>query len=131
MERIRIVIADDHPKVRAQIGARLGRELDIEIVGQADCSAQALDFTLEKQPHIVLMDPMMRDGKGLDVLRKIVAQIPATEVVVLTAFVDTALQMELQRAGVCRILPKGVNSSELVNVLREVASDAPKNKLSI
>ncbi|MGE5139081.1 MAG: response regulator transcription factor [Rudaea sp.] len=121
MDAIRILLADDHPAVRAQIRKRLAHEPDFAIVGEADCSASAVDCARELKPDIVLIDPMMQDGLGLNATRQIAALSQATAVVVLTAFSDTAQTIELRRAGTRHILNKGIESSRLVEVLRGIA----------
>lgn len=123
MKQIRILLADDHPNVRTQIRARLDRESDFEVVGEAENSAQVIEYALTNRPNIVLIDPILRDGQGMQALRQVLGSIPETVIVVLTAFADTALQMELHKAGVRRILTKGVDSQLLVDTLHEVVQE--------
>jgi DNA-binding NarL/FixJ family response regulator len=121
MKKVRILLADSHPHVRRQLAARLQREPDIEIVGQASNSGQALRFALDGDPDILLIDPMMRDGFGLANLRQIVSRVPKIAIIVLTAYADTALQMELTRMGVKHILSKGLASEILIDTIRGMA----------
>ncbi len=127
MEPIRILLADDHAGVRAQVRMRLGHEACFEIVGEAEDSAQAVACALSSRPHIVLIDPMMRDGLGLQATRQIASRLPDTAVVVLTAFVDTAQKIELQKAGTRYILNKGIESQQLMDLLRAVAREISNN----
>ena len=120
MYPIRLLLADDHANVRTQIRARLSHENHFEIVGEAADSAQTIKIALAEKPHIVLIDPMMRDGQGLDALRQISTSLPATALVVLTAVSDTATQIELRKLGVRGILNKGIDSQQLVETLREI-----------
>ena len=120
MKSIRILLADDHPGVRAQIRTRLGHEPVFEVVGEAENSAQAVECALALRPNVVLIDPMMRDGLGIDATRQIAAHLPETAVVVLTAFADTAQRIELRKAGTRAILNKGIESQRLVETLREL-----------
>lgn len=122
MESIRILLADDHPSVRAQIRARLTHESQFQIVGEAESSAQAVECALALHPDVVLIDPMMRDGLGLDATRQITSLLPSVAVVVLTAFADTAQAIELRRAGTRLILNKGIESRRLVEILSQIAS---------
>lgn len=117
---IRILLADDHLKVRAQIRTRLSREPGFVIIGEAENSAQAVECALASKPNIVLIDPMMQDGLGLEATRQIAARLPETAVVVLTAFADTAQCIELRKAGTRQILNKGIESQRLVDTLRDV-----------
>ena len=118
---MRVLLADSHPQVRTQLAARLQREPDIDVIGQASNSGQALRFALSNQPDILLIDPMMRDGFGLANLRQIVSRLPKIAVIVLTAYVDTALKIEFDRMGIAHVLPKGLASENLVEVIRSIA----------
>jgi DNA-binding NarL/FixJ family response regulator len=120
MAPIQILLADDHPGVRAQIRARLSHEPGLVIIGEAENSAQAVECALAARPHVVLIDPMMRDGLGLEATRQIAARLPQTAVVVLTAFADTAQRIELRKAGTRHILNKGIESQRLVAILNEL-----------
>jgi DNA-binding NarL/FixJ family response regulator len=120
MDKIRILLADDHINVRNQVRVRLSRECDLEVVGEASSSAQTIEYALVSRPHVILIDPMLRDGLGLKALRQITGYLPQTAIVVLTAFADTALQIDLRKIGVHCILTKGVNSQELLDTLRAV-----------
>ncbi|MDH5507022.1 MAG: response regulator transcription factor [Anaerolineae bacterium] len=118
---IKILIVDDHPKVLSQIETRLAHEGDFKVVGKAADAKQAVDCALACQPEIILIDPVMDDGMGLEAIKHIMTTLPSVVIVVLTAFVDTALQMELGKIGVQQILEKGVDSQELIDALRKVA----------
>jgi DNA-binding NarL/FixJ family response regulator len=122
MALIHILLADDHPGVRAQIRARLSHEPDFVIIGEAENSTQAVECALAARPHVVLIDPMMRDGLGLDATRQITARLPETAVVALTAFADTAQRIELRKAGTRMILNKGIESHRLVEILHELGN---------
>lgn len=121
MKKVRVLLADSHPQVRTQLATRLQREPDIELIGQTSNSGQTLRLALSNPPDVLLIDPMMRDGFGLANLRQIVARLPATMIVVLTAYVDTALKMEFNRMGVAHVLTKGLTSESLVNVIRNIS----------
>ena len=85
-----ILLADEHVQVRTQVLARLSREDAFCIVALANDSASAVRGANETHPRIVLIDPMMTDGMGLDAIRRLRSDLPDTVIVVLTAFTDTA-----------------------------------------
>lgn len=116
--KIRILLADDHLQVRGKLAARLRRESDFEVVGVTTNSIQTLQEAQAKQPDLLLMDPMMRDGLGLATLRQLRANLPNMVVVVLTAFIDTTLNIQFREMGIKHILAKGVLSSQLLSELR-------------
>ena len=118
MSKICILLADDHRMVREQLAIRLSREDDFEIVGIASSSRETLQKAQVVRPHLLLMDPMMRDGLGVATLRQVHSSFPKLVIVVLTAYVDTALNMLFQEIGIRHILTKGIESSQLVAELR-------------
>jgi DNA-binding NarL/FixJ family response regulator len=122
INKIRILLADDHPMVREQLAIRLRREADFEIAGIASSSRETLQETQATRPDILLMDPLMRDGLGFATLRQVHANFPDLVVVVLTAYVDTALNMRLQEMGIRHVLMKGIISSQLLAKLRAAGS---------
>jgi DNA-binding NarL/FixJ family response regulator len=124
MESIPILVADEHLQVRSQIVARLTREADFNIVGVANDSSSAVRMANDTHPRIVLIDPMMRDGMGLDAIRHMRTELPDTVIVVLAAFTDTAQKIELGKLGVHYILNKGIESYKLVRVLHAAADPA-------
>ena len=124
ISRIRILLADDHYLVREQLAIRLRREAHFEIVGIASSSRETLQETQATRPHILLMDPLMRDGLGFATLRQVRANFPELVIVVLTAYVDTALNMRFQEMGIQHVLTKGIASSELLAALRAVYASA-------
>jgi DNA-binding NarL/FixJ family response regulator len=124
--KIRILLADDHLQVRGKLAARLRQESDFEVVGVTTNSIQTLQEAQAKQPDLLLMDPMMRDGLGLATLRQLRASLPNMIVVVLTAVVDTTLKIRLKEMGMEHILSKGIPTSELLLELRSAAGTLPR-----
>jgi len=75
-------------------------------------------------PHILLMDPLMRDGLGVATLRQVRTNFPELVIVVLTAYVDTMLNMQFQQMDIQHVLTKGIASSELLAALRAAYASA-------
>ena len=119
MAKLRLLLADDHPDVLTSLAFRLSSEVAIEIIGEATNSAQAIALSLTEKPDAVLIDPMMRDGLGMNALRQISARCPETRLVVLTAVVDTAQHMEFKKLGITKVLIKGIESVKLVEELHQ------------
>jgi len=117
-ERKRIVIADRHERVRRELVARLSREPDIQVVGVAENSAQTLACVLEKQPDILIIDPVMGDDEDWEVLRQIRHRLPEMAIVVLTSVADMATQVELKRLGVWQVLSKDLDLQPMLQALR-------------
>ena len=122
--QIRILLADDHRLVRERLVARLTRETDFEIAGVASSSRAILREAEVKHPHVLLIDPLMRDGLGLATLRQVRMGFPELVIVILTAYVDTALGMQFQQMGIKHVLTKGDLASHLITQLREAYTSA-------
>ena len=118
-EPIRIVVADDHPMLRAGVVASLSAAPDIEVVGEAEDGAGALHQTRELLPDIALLDIAMPGG-GLEAARAITAACPATRVVMLTVSEDEDDLLAAMKAGASGYVLKGAGATELLGVLRSV-----------
>ena len=123
MNPIRIFLIDDHPKVLTQIEERLEQEDDFKVVGKASSWQQAKDSMGHSNPEVLLIDPVTPNGLDVESIKSFKANWPAMAIVVLTAFVDTNLLVELKKLGVCQVLEKGFASQNLVDVLRFVGSE--------
>jgi DNA-binding NarL/FixJ family response regulator len=117
MDPLRLLLADDHPEVLSYLSARLDREPDLRVVCQAADSEQALALTRTYCPDVVIIDPAMKDGKGFDALKQITDSFPGITIVVLTAIVDTAMRIELDRLGIKLVMSKGADTGQLVGTL--------------
>ncbi|MFE3052911.1 response regulator transcription factor [Nocardia sp. NPDC059239] len=120
---IRVVIADDQALVRAGFVALLGAQQDVEVVGEADNGAQALDLARELVPDVVLMDIRMPVLDGLAATRAIAADpvLAAVKVVVLTTFELDEYVFEAMRSGATGFLVKHTEPADLVKAVRVVA----------
>ena len=88
-ERIRVLIADDHPVVRQGMNLFLETQPDIEVVALAENGLRAVQLTEEFLPDVVLMDLNMPELNGIEATKRIRADSPHTQVVVLTSHVDS------------------------------------------
>lgn len=71
MEKIRVLIADDHPVARAGIRNFINKELEIEVIGEADNGETALQLVIELNPDVLLLDMEMPGIKGIDVAKEL------------------------------------------------------------
>jgi DNA-binding NarL/FixJ family response regulator len=122
MERLRILIADDHPVVRD--GLRLALQLlaDAEVIGEAATGAQAVTAAASLQPDLVVMDLHMPDVNGTEATRQIVQASPHVAVLVLTMFDDDTSVFAAMRAGARGYLLKGADQDEIARAVRAVAA---------
>jgi DNA-binding NarL/FixJ family response regulator len=120
---IRVVLADDQPLVRAGFAMILDAEKDIEVVGEADDGALAVEQVREQLPDVVLMDIRMPGVDGLEATRRIAGdeRLAAVRVLVLTTFELDEYVFEALRAGASGFLVKHTQPAELIRAVREVA----------
>jgi DNA-binding NarL/FixJ family response regulator len=118
-ERIRIVVADDHPMFRAGVVSSLATHPDFEVVGEGSSAEEALTLAEELQPDVCLLDIAMPGG-GLVAARQITANLPQTRVVMLTVSEDEDDLLSAMKSGASGYVLKGAAASELVNVLKMV-----------
>ena len=120
---IRVVLADDQALVRAGFRMLLDAEEDIEVVGEADDGAAALEQVAALQPDVVLMDVRMPGVDGLQALRSISEDpaLSAVKVLVLTTFELDEYVFEALRMGASGFLVKHTQPADLVRAVREIA----------
>jgi len=124
MERIRVLVADDHSLVRAGFLSILGDEDDIDVIGEARDGAQAVEAAVSQRPDVVLMDIRMPGMDGLEATRRITAdpRLRGTKVVVLTTFDLDEYVFGALKAGASAFLLKGVEPQALIDAVRTVAA---------
>ncbi len=98
-EKIRVLIADDHPLFRDGLTALLTDGPDTELVGAATSGTEAVELARETQPDVVVMDLHMPGVNGIEATRRIVADSPHITVLVLTMFDDDDSIFSALRAG--------------------------------
>jgi DNA-binding NarL/FixJ family response regulator len=118
----RILIADDHGVMRAGLHALLGKEAELEVVGEAANGEEALRFATTLQPDLVLMDVSMPSIGGIDVTRRLKDLFPQIKVLILTVYEDKAMLQEAIRAGAAGYINKRVAESELLKAIHAVIS---------
>jgi DNA-binding NarL/FixJ family response regulator len=115
---MRVVIADDHPQMRARVREAL--ELGgFEVCGEASNAGQAVEMALTSKPDVVLLDIHM-PGNGIRAAREVSAALPQSVVVMLTQSQDESDLFDALRAGATGYLKKDMNPERLPHALRGV-----------
>jgi two-component system response regulator NreC len=119
-EKIRVLLADDHPVVRLGLSALLGSEPDMEVVGEASDGLEAVSKTQELQPDVVIMDISMPEMDGLEATRRIRTS-SESQVLILTVHAQERYLFPVLKAGAAGYVLKSTVDEELVNAIRVVA----------
>jgi len=120
IDPILVLIADDHPAVRAGLAAVILAEADLRVAGQADTGEQAVALYRECRPDVVLMDLRMPVLDGVAAIRRITAEFPEARVLALTTYQGDADVRRALDAGARGYLLKHMLMSEVVDAIRAV-----------
>ena len=118
---IRVLLADDHPVVRAGLRGMLAAEPDIEVAGEAGSGAEAVALSRAGGYDVILMDLRMPGCDGVAATEQIIAADPGARVVVLTTYETDADILRAVAAGATGYLLKDATSAELAEAVRAAA----------
>ena len=121
--KIRILIADDHPLLRQALRGILEKQPDFEVVAEADDGEKTVRLADELTPNVVIMDIAMPRLNGLEATRRIRGKHPATQVLVLTVHDDSEHILGIFEAGAAGYLTKSVYGEEIVGAVRGVLAE--------
>jgi DNA-binding NarL/FixJ family response regulator len=121
MKRIRILIADDHPVVRAGLQGMLTSQSDFELVGEAATGNEAVTLSAHLHPDVILMDLRMAEMDGAAATAYIQTQQPGTPVLILTTYDTNADILRAIEAGATGYLLKDTPREDLFAAIRSVA----------
>jgi DNA-binding NarL/FixJ family response regulator len=120
VNKIRVLLAEDHTIVRKGLRSLLNAETCIEVVGEAENGQQALEQVRRLLPDVVLMDITMPVLNGLEATRQIKKLYPCVRVLVLTVHSTKEHILQILRAGACGYLVKQAAVTELVQAIKTV-----------
>ena len=107
MDKLTVLIVDDHPVFRKGLRAILATMPETELVGEATTGEEAVNLAEKLQPDIVLMDLQMPGGGGLSAIREIVQTSPHIGILVVTMFEDDDSVFAAMRSGARGYVPQG------------------------
>jgi DNA-binding NarL/FixJ family response regulator len=119
----RVVLAEDHERVRHGIRSLLEKTSDIEVVGEANNGLDAIRLVKELEPDVLLLDVEMPGLNGIEVARRLKSQGLSTRILVLSAYDDQEYILELLDHEVSGYLIKGEAPEHIVEAVRGVARD--------
>lgn len=117
-EPITVLLVDDHPMVRRGLRDFLTAQRDIEVVAEAASATQALQALAEHAPDVALVDLVLLDRHGVELIRELTHASPRTRIVVLTSYQDDQHLFPALQAGALSYLLKDIEPDQLVAAVR-------------
>ena len=121
-DALRVLVVDDQQIVREGLATILDLLPDVTVVGTAADGAQALELVARRRPDVVLMDLHMPVLDGVEATRRIVAEHPASAVLILTTYGEHDDALEALRAGARGVLTKDAGREEISRALHQAAA---------
>ncbi len=122
MQKLTIVLADDHHVVRQGLRTLLEAELPCSVVGEAADGPAAIELVTRLQPTLLVVDMVLPGLNGLEVIRRVRQGAPQTHVVVLSMHADEAYVREALRAGATAYVLKEAHADEFVQAVQQAAA---------
>ncbi len=121
MDRIKVMVVDDHPVVRTGIVELLRGEPDLEVVGEAGSGKEALSLARQLAPEVVVLDLSMPEMGGIEVARALRMMLPAVRIVVFSVHDHETYVLQALQAGVMAYVRKGAECDEIVSAVHSAA----------
>jgi two-component system NarL family response regulator len=115
---IRIILADDHPPLRAGLAAILNSHPELQVVAEAGCGREVMES--KQAADIYIMDLRMPDGDGIQTIKALIARDPATRVLVLTTFDNEEDIFHALESGARGYLLKDTTKEELIAAVLQI-----------
>jgi NarL family two-component system response regulator LiaR len=125
MDKIKVLVVDDHPVVRQGLRVFLKLQETIDLVGEAADGVEAMAKVQELFPDVVLMDLVMPEVDGVAAIREIRKISPKTQVLVLTSFADDERVFSSIEAGALGYLMKDASPRDVIQAIQDVFEGKP------
>lgn len=122
MNKISVVIIDDHPIFRQGVIDALSLEDDLDIIGQAADGTEGLSVVLAQKPQIAIVDVNLPELNGQQLTRQLKAEKSSTRVILLTAYDDSSQEIHSMASGAAAYCAKDIDPQKLVDIIRQVAT---------
>jgi len=127
-DKIRVLIVDDHDRVRGGLVTALRRADPLEVVGATGCADEALQWLHERSPDVILLEVKRVDGAGLELCRQLSHNATEHAVVVLTSYLSPQEWSGARDAGAKDYALKQIDSKGLVAKIAQVADRNRNNR---
>ncbi|MDB5311327.1 MAG: two component transcriptional regulator, LuxR family [Gemmataceae bacterium] len=118
--RARVLIVDDHPAVREALAARIGRQPDLEVCGEADDMSEALRLVAATRPDVAIIDISLKTGNGIDLIKRIKDRNDGVRLLVWSMHGESLYAERALRAGALGYVNKDQATDTIVEAIRRV-----------
>jgi len=120
-DRIRVLIADDHPVFRDGLRALVESAPDLDLAGEATTGIEAVDLAASGNPAVILMDLSMPELSGIEATRRIIESDPRVGILIVTMSEDDESLFAAMRAGARGYIPKDAERGQILSAIRAAA----------
>jgi DNA-binding NarL/FixJ family response regulator len=120
-DRIRVLIADDHPVFRDGLRALVESAPDLDLAGEATTGTQAVELAASGKPAVILMDLSMPELSGIEATRRIIEADPGVGILIVTMSEDDESLFAAMRAGARGYIPKDAERGQILSAIRATA----------
>jgi len=125
MNKIKILIVDDHPMMREALQTAFEGEDDLEMIGEAPDAIKAFKMLETLKPDVIMMDMLLPGMSGLEAIEKIIEADPQAKILVLSSMEDEERIVSAIQAGALGYFPKTAPRTYLLEAIRKVADGVP------
>ncbi|MEA3322288.1 MAG: response regulator transcription factor [Bacillota bacterium] len=125
MNRIKVVVVDDHDMVRKGLLAYLITEPGIEIVGEGSSGQAAIELAKQEKPDVILMDLLMENGTGIEATREIIKFHPTCKIIIITSYFDDEQVFPAIEAGAYSYLLKTARAEDIIKAIEKAVQNEP------
>ena len=118
--KTKVMIVDDHPVVREGLARRIARQEDMEVCGEAESAAQAMELIVQDQPDMVIVDLALKDSNGMDLIKDTHARFPKLLLLVLSMQDETLYAERALLAGARGYIMKHEATDNVIVAIRRV-----------
>ncbi|MCZ8467134.1 response regulator transcription factor [Streptococcus uberis] len=121
MDKIKVILVDDHEMVRLGLKSFLNMQKDVEVIAEASNGRQGIELALELKPDVLVMDLVMPELGGVEATLEILKEWPEAKILVLTSYLDNEKMYPVIDAGAKGYMLKTSSAAEILNAIQKVA----------
>lgn len=130
-EMIHVLVVDDHPIFRRGLCAEINLDPGMQVIGEAQDGADAVQMARALQPDVILMDAVMPTKNGIDATTEIIRENPLAHILILTSFSEDERMLAAVKAGAMGYILKDQHPEELLQAIRDTYHGKPYLNMNV